>query len=393
MEYNSKAIEMHKHWKGKIEISTTIPIENEEDLALAYTPGVAGPCLMIRQNVDLSYTYTRRWNLVAVVTDGSAVLGLGDIGPEAAMPVMEGKCALFKKFGNVDAFPLCVNSKNIDEIVNTISLLTGGFGGINLEDISAPRCFEIEKKLKGKCDIPVFHDDQHGTAISVLAGIINALKVVNKDISQVSIVVSGAGAAGIATTKLLVDAGAKNIVLCDRDGAIYQGRSNLTFYKKEISNISNISNTEKKKGSLEEVMLGADIFIGLSAPNIVTEQMISSMASDAIVLAMANPVPEILPQHAKAGGAKVIGTGRSDFPNQINNVLAFPGIFRGALDCRARDINKPMKIAAARAIASMVKPDELCADYIVPFGWNKQVAQVVATAIIQAAKESGVSRK
>ena len=358
-------------------------------MSLAYTPGVAEPCLEIQKDINLSYTYTRRWNLVAVVTDGSAVLGLGDIGPEAAMPVMEGKCVLFKTFADVDAFPLCIKSKDVDEIVNTIRLLQGSFGGINIEDISAPRCFEIERKLKEQCEIPVFHDDQHGTAVVTLAALINALKIVKKDIKDISVVINGSGAAGIAVTKLLMSTGLKKVILCDRKGAIYKGRDNLNKEKEEIAAISNV---EMKKGILEEVIKGADVFIGVSAPGVLTKEMIKTMAKDPIIFAMANPVPEITPKEAKEAGAKVIGTGRSDFPNQINNVLAFPGIFRGALDVRASDINDQMKIAAAEAIASLVSDTELNENYIIPEPFNPKVSQKVAKEVAKAAIQSGVAR-
>ena len=355
---------------------------------MAYTPGVAEPCLEIQKDINLSYTYTRRWNLVAVVTDGSAVLGLGDIGPEAAMPVMEGKCVLFKTFADVDAFPLCIKSKDVDEIVNTIRLLQGSFGGINIEDISAPRCFEIERKLKEQCEIPVFHDDQHGTAVVTLAALINALKIVKKDIKDISVVINGSGAAGIAVAKLLMSTGLRKVILCDRKGAIYKGRDNLNKEKEEIAAISNV---EMKKGILEEVIKGADVFIGVSAPGVLTKEMIKTMAKDPIIFAMANPVPEITPK-AKEAGAKVIGTGRSDFPNQINNVLAFPGIFRGALDVRASDINDQMKIAAAEAIASLVSDTELNENYIIPEPFNPKVSQKVAKEVAKAAIQSGVAR-
>ena len=358
-------------------------------MSLAYTPGVAEPCLEIQKDINLSYTYTRRWNLVAVVTDGSAVLGLGDIGPEAAMPVMEGKCVLFKTFADVDAFPLCIKSKDVDEIVNTIRLLQGSFGGINIEDISAPRCFEIERKLKEQCEIPVFHDDQHGTAVVTLAALINALKIVKKDIKDISVVINGSGAAGIAVAKLLMSTGLRKVILCDRKGAIYKGRDNLNKEKEEIAAISNV---EMKKGILEEVIKGADVFIGVSAPGVLTKEMIKTMAKDPIIFAMANPVPEITPKEAKEAGAKVIGTGRSDFPNQINNVLAFPGIFRGALDVRASDINDQMKIAAAEAIASLVSDTELNENYIIPEPFNPKVSQKVAKEVAKAAIQSGVAR-
>jgi malate dehydrogenase (oxaloacetate-decarboxylating) len=389
MDIRQESLKLHGEWKGKIEVISTVPVENKRDLSLAYTPGVAEPCLAIAEDVNLSYEYTRRWNLVAVVTDGTAVLGLGDIGPEAGMPVMEGKCVLFKTFGGVDAFPLCIRSKSIDEIVNTVKLIAGSFGGINLEDISAPRCFEIERRLKEECDIPVFHDDQHGTAVVVLAAMINALKVVGKDINGISVVVNGSGAAGIAVTRLLMSMGLKKVILCDRKGAIYEGREDLNPEKREMAGISN---PEKKKGSLGEVLVGADVFIGLSAPGMVTKEMVKTMAKDPIIFAMANPVPEIMPDEAREAGARVIGTGRSDFANQINNVLAFPGIFRGALDVRARDINDEMKIAAAKAIASLVSDEELSEEYIMPAPFDPRVGSTVAKAVAEAARASGVAR-
>lgn len=389
MGIEEEALKSHKEWKGKIEVISKVATNSKKDLSLAYTPGVAAPCLEIQKDVDLSYTYTRRWNLVAVVTDGSAVLGLGDIGPEAAMPVMEGKCVLFKTFANVDAFPLCIKSKDVDEIVNTIKLLEGSFGGINIEDISAPRCFEIERKLKEQCDIPIFHDDQHGTAVVTLAAMINALKIVKKNINDISVVVNGSGAAGIAVTKLLMSMGLKKVILCDSRGAIYKGRDNLNKEKEEMATISNI---EMKKGTLEDVIKGADVFIGVSVPNILTKEMIKTMAKDPIIFAMANPVPEISPKDAKEAGAKVVGTGRSDFPNQINNVLAFPGIFRGALDVRASDINDQMKIAAAKAIASIVTDEELNENYVIPEPFNPKVGQEVAKEVAKAARKSGVAR-
>ena len=390
MDKKQFALDKHREWAGKIEVVTRAPITNREELAVAYTPGVAEPCLAISKDVDLSYVYTRRSNLVAVITDGTAVLGLGDIGPEAGMPVMEGKCALFKTFGDVDAFPLCARSKDVDEIVKTVSLLAGSFGGINLEDISAPRCFEIEKRLKEVCDIPVFHDDQHGTAVVTLAAMLNALKLTGKKIENISVVVNGSGAAGIAITKLLMSKGLKSVILCDRKGAIYEGRDGLNPIKEEMAKISNL---EKKAGSLADVVKGADVFIGVSAPGSLTQEMVRTMAKDPIIFAMANPVPEIMPDEAAAAGAKIIGTGRSDFPNQINNVLAFPGIFRGALDVRASDINDGMKIAAAEAIASVIPESELRPDYIIPDSFNPNVKDAVANAVKEAARRTGVARK
>ncbi len=389
MDKKQFALEKHKEWQGKIEVVTRAPITNREELAVAYTPGVAEPCLEISKNVDLSYVYTRRANLVAVVTDGTAVLGLGDIGPEAGMPVMEGKCALFKTFGDVDAFPLCVRSKSVDDIVNTVRLLAGSFGGINLEDISAPRCFEIEKRLKEVCDIPIFHDDQHGTAVVTLAAMINALKLVGKKMEDLSVVVNGSGAAGIAITKLLMSRGLKKVILCDRKGAIYEGREGLNDIKAEMAKISNL---EKKSGSLKDVIKGADVFIGVSAPGSLTAEMVKTMAPDPIIFAMANPVPEIMPDEAKKAGVRIMGTGRSDFPNQINNVLAFPGIFRGALDVRASDINDEMKIAAAEAIASVIPENELTPEYIIPDSFNPHVKDAVAEAVKAAARKTGVAR-
>lgn len=388
MDKKEYALKMHEEWNGKIEIGLRAELNNMDDLAVAYTPGVAEPCLKIKDDTELSYKYTRRGNLVAVVTDGTAVLGLGDIGPEAGMPVMEGKCALFKRFGNVDAFPLCIRSKDVDEIVNTVALLAGSFGGVNLEDIAAPRCFEIEKKLKERCDIPIFHDDQHGTAVVVLAGLINALKLVNKKIEDIDVVVNGSGAAGIAITKLLMKTGLKNVVLCDTKGAIYEGRDNLNPVKAEMAAVSN---RLMKKGSLSDVIKGADVFIGVSAPGVLTEDMVRTMAQDPIIFAMANPVPEILPADAIKAGAKVVGTGRSDYPNQINNVLAFPGIFRGALDVRASDINDEMKLAAAYAIASVAE-EKLSCEYIIPDSFNEKVTEAVAKAVADAAIKSGVAR-
>ena len=390
MNYAEESLKKHYEWGGKVEVICRAPLNTREDLSLAYTPGVAQPCLEIQKNVDLSYDLTRRSNLVAVVTDGTAVLGLGDIGPEAGMPVMEGKCALFKSFGDVDAIPLCVRSKEVDDIVNTVRLLAGSFGGVNLEDISAPRCFEIEKKLKECCDIPIFHDDQHGTAVVTLAALINALKVVGKKIEDIRVVTSGAGAAGIAIIKLLISMGLRDVVLCDRKGAIYKGREGLNPVKEEMAEITNL---QMRKGSLEDVIKGADVFIGVSSPGCVTPEMVKSMAPGAILFPMANPTPEIMPDLAKEAGAAVVGTGRSDFPNQINNVLAFPGIFRGALDVRASDINDAMKIAAAKAIAGFVTDDKLSADYIMPSPLDKTVAQAVAKAVAQAARDTGVARK
>ncbi len=389
MDIKQEAIQKHTEWKGKIEVITRAPVASKHDLSVAYTPGVAEPCLEISKDVDLSYKYTRRHNLVAVVTDGTAVLGLGDIGPEAGMPVMEGKCALFKAFGDVDAFPLCIRSKEVDDIVNTVALLAGSFGGVNLEDISAPRCFEIEKKLKERCDIPIFHDDQHGTAVITLAGLTNALKIVGKKIEEISVVVNGAGAAATAITKLLISRGLKDVVLCDRTGAIYQGREKLNSAKEEIAAITN---QKMKKGSLKDVIVGADVFIGVSAPGVLTAEMVATMAKDPIVFACANPVPEILPDEAKKAGVAVMATGRSDFPNQVNNVLAFPGIFRGALDVRASDINDEMKIAAANAIASVVSDDELNPEYILPDAFDPRVGKAVAAAVADAARKSGVAR-
>jgi malate dehydrogenase (oxaloacetate-decarboxylating) len=389
LDFKTEAVRLHKEWKGKIEVVSTVEVKSQEDLSVAYTPGVAEPCLEIQKNIDMSYELTRRWNLVAVVTDGTAVLGLGDIGPEAAMPVMEGKCVLFKTFGDVDAFPLCIRSKDVDEIVNTIRLIAGSFGGINIEDISAPRCFEIERKLKEVCDIPIFHDDQHGTAVVTVAGMLNALKVVKKNIEDVEVIVNGAGSAGIAVTKLLMSMGMKNVILCDRMGAIYKGQENLNDAKKEIAEVSNL---KQKKGSLEDVIAGADVFIGVSAPEVLTQDMVRSMAKDAVIFAMSNPIPEIMPHLAKEAGARVVGTGRSDFPNQINNVLAFPGIFRGALDVRASDINDAMKIAAAKALAELVLESELNEDYIIPLPFDPRVGKAVAEAVAKAAVESGVSR-
>jgi len=389
MDVKEKALLAHEQWKGKLDIRTKCAITNAEELSIAYTPGVAEPCLKIRDDVSLSYKYTGRGNLVAVVTDGTAVLGLGDIGPEAGMPVMEGKCALFKAFGGVDAIPLCIRSKSVEEIVNTVALLAGSFGGINLEDISAPRCFEIERQLKQRCDIPIFHDDQHGTAVITLAGLLNALKVVNKKIEDIRVVTSGAGAAGTAIIRLLISMGLQNVIMCDRKGAIYEGREGLTDEKADIARLTN---REKKQGSLAEVIVGADVFIGVSAPGALTKEMVQTMAKDAIIFACANPTPEIFPDEAKAGGAKVVATGRSDFPNQVNNVLAFPGIFRGALDVQASDINDQMKIAAAYALAELVSDEELCADYVLPAAFDPRVGPAVAKAVAEAARKTGVAR-
>lgn len=389
MDYAKESLRLHYEWKGKLEVTPRATVNNQEELSLAYTPGVAQPCLEIRDDINKSYELTRRWNTVAVVTDGTAVLGLGDIGPEAGMPVMEGKCVLFKAFGDVDAIPLCVRSKDVDEIVNTIALLAGSFGGVNLEDIAAPRCFEIERKLKERCDIPIFHDDQHGTAVIVSAALINALKLVNKKLEDCTVVFSGAGAAGVAIAKLLISQGLKKVLICDRKGIISADDPNLTPAKQEIAAFTN---AEHKQGTLADAMVGADIFIGVSAPGIVTQDMVRSMAKDPIVLPMANPVPEIMPDLAIEAGAKVVGTGRSDFANQINNVLAFPGIFRGALDVRASDINEEMKIAAAHALADLVSPEELCPEYIIPKAFDKRVGPAVAAAVAKAAKDSGVAR-
>lgn len=390
MDYAKESLRLHGEWKGKIEVVTRVPVENKDDLSLAYTPGVAQPCLEIQKDVDKSYDLTRRWNMCLVVTDGSAVLGLGNIGPEAGMPVMEGKCVLFKAFGDVDAFPLCIKSNDVDEIVNTIYLISGSFGGVNLEDISAPRCFEIEKKLKEKCDIPIFHDDQHGTAIITLAGLTNALKVVGKKKEDARIVMNGAGAAAISIARLLLTAGFKDITLCDRKGAIYEGRpEGMNPIKEEMAKVTNLA---KKSGSLAEMLVGADVFIGVSAPGAVTTEMVKTMNKDAVVFACANPTPEIFPDDAKAGGAKVVSTGRSDFPNQINNVLAFPGIFRGAFDVRAKEINDEMKLAASEALANLITDEELSPEYIIPKAFDKRVGPAVAKAVAEAAKRTGVAR-
>ena len=388
MDYAKESLRLHGEWKGKIEMVTRVPVKTKDDLSLAYTPGVAQPCLEIQKDPTKSYELTRRWNMAAVITDGSAVLGLGDIGPEAGMPVMEGKCVLFKAFGDVDAFPICVKTKDVDEFVETVYNISGSFGGINLEDIAAPRCFEIERKLKEKCDIPIFHDDQHGTAVITLAGLTNALKVVGKKKEDVRIVTSGAGAAAIAITKLLLSAGFKDITMCDRKGAIYKGREGLNWIKAEMAEVTNL---DHKAGSLADMLVGADVFIGVSAPNTVTTEMVKTMNKDAIIFACANPTPEIFPDAAKAGGAKVISTGRSDYPSQIDNVLAFPGIFRGAFDVRASDINEEMKVAAAEALAALVG-DQLSEDYIIPAAFDPRVGSAVAKAVAEAARKSGVAR-
>lgn len=385
-----QSLELHKQWKGKIEVASRVSVKTREDLSLAYTPGVAAPCLEIQKDISKSYEYTNRWNSCLVVTDGTAVLGLGDIGPEAGMPVMEGKCVLFKEFGDVDAFPLCIKSKEVDDIVNTIYLVSGSFGGVNLEDISAPRCFEIEKRLKEKCDIPIFHDDQHGTAVITLAGLTNALRLVGKNKEEIRLVINGAGAAAISITRLLLTAGIRNITLCDRIGAIYEGREEgMNPVKEEIARITN---PECLSGGLADVVKGADAFIGVSAPGILTTDMVKTMAKDAIIFACANPTPEIFPDDARAGGARVIATGRSDYPNQINNVLAFPGIFRGAFDVRARDINDAMKLAAAKALAGLISDEELSEDYIIPAAFDPRVGLTVAAAVADAARASGVAR-
>ena len=390
MDYAKESLRLHEEWKGKIEVVATVPVATKDDLSLAYTPGVAQPCLEIQKDVEKSYELTRRHNLCLVVTDGSAVLGLGDIGPEAGMPVMEGKCVLFKAFGDVDAFPLCIKSHDVDEIVNTIYLISGSFAGVNLEDISAPRCFEIERKLKEKCDIPIFHDDQHGTAIITLAGLTNALRLVGKKKEEVKVVVNGAGAAAISITRLLLTAGVKHITLCDRKGAIYEGRTEgMNPIKEEMAKMTNL---EKRSGSLADMLVGADVFIGVSAPGVVTTEMVKTMNQDAILFACANPTPEIFPDDAKAGGARVVATGRSDFPNQINNVLAFPGIFRGAFDVRAKDINDEMKLAASHALAELITEEELNEDYIIPKAFDPRVGKAVAAAVADAARKTGVAR-
>ena len=388
MDYAKESLRLHGEWKGKIEMVTRVPVKTKDDLSLAYTPGIAQPCLEIQKDINKSYELTRRWNMAAVITDGSAVLGLGDIGPEAGMPVMEGKCVLFKAFGDVDAFPICVKTKDVDEFVETVYNISGSFGGINLEDIAAPRCFEIERKLKEKCDIPIFHDDQHGTAVITLAGLTNALKVVGKKKEDVKVVTSGAGAAAIAITKLLLSAGFRDITMCDRKGAIYKGREGLNWIKTEMAEVTNLS---RKAGTLADMLVGADVFIGVSAPNTVTTEMVKTMNKDAIIFACANPTPEIFPDAAKAGGARVISTGRSDYPNQINNVLAFPGIFRGVFDVRASDINEEMKVAAAEALAGLVG-DDLSEDYIIPAAFDPRVGPAVAKAVAEAARRSGVAR-
>ena len=389
MDYAKESLRLHEEWQGKIEVISRVPVADETDLSLAYTPGVAQPCLEIQKDIAKSYELTRRSNLCAVITDGSAVLGLGDIGPEAGMPVMEGKCVLFKSFGDVDAVPLCVKSKDVDEFVNAVYLMSGSFGGINLEDISAPRCFEIERKLKEKCDIPIFHDDQHGTAVITLAGLTNALKIVGKKIDEIKVVTSGAGAAAIAIVKLLLSAGVKNVIMCDRKGAIYKGREGLNWIKEEMAEATNL---DKVEGTLADAIKGADVFIGVSAPGTVTKEMVASMNEDAIIFACANPTPEIVPEDSKAAGARVVATGRSDFPNQINNVLAFPGIFRGTFDVRATDINEEMKVAAAHALAQLIYDDELSEDYIIPKAFDKRVGPAVAEAVAEAARRSGVAQ-
>nr|WP_325184807.1 malic enzyme-like NAD(P)-binding protein [uncultured Oscillibacter sp.] len=389
MDYAKESLRLHGEWRGKIEVAATVPVETRDDLSLAYTPGVASPCLEIQKDVSKSYELTRRHNLCAVITDGSAVLGLGDIGPEAGMPVMEGKCVLFKAFGGVDAFPLCVKTQDVDEFVRTVYNISGSFGGINLEDIAAPRCFEIERKLKELCDIPIFHDDQHGTAIITLAGLTNALKVVGKRKEDVRIVTSGAGAAAVSIVKLLLSAGFRHVTMCDRKGAVYQGREGLNWIKEEMARVTNL---EKRAGSLAEMLAGADVFIGVSAPGTVTAEMVGTMAKDPVIFACANPTPEIFPDEARAGGAAVIATGRSDYPNQINNVLAFPGVFRGTFDVRARDINEEMKMAAAHALAELISDEELSAGYIIPKAFDRRVGPAVAKAVAEAARASGAAR-
>ena len=389
MDYAKESLRLHEQWGGKIEVVATVPVSTKDDLSLAYTPGVAQPCLEIQKDPAKSYTLTRRHNLCAVITDGSAVLGLGDIGPEAGMPVMEGKCVLFKAFGGVDAFPLWIKTQDVDEFVRTVYLLSGSFGGVNLEDIAAPRCFEIERKLKELCDIPIFHDDQHGTAVITLAGLTNALKVVGKRKEDVKVVISGAGAAAISICKLLLSAGVRDVTLCDRQGAIYAGRGGLNWIKEEMAAVTNL---RRQSGSLADVLVGADVFIGVSRPGMLTREMVQTMNRDAIIFACANPTPEIFPDEAKAGGAAVVSTGRSDYPNQINNVLAFPGIFRGAFDVRASDINEEMKMAAAQALAGLISEEELCADYIIPKAFDPRVGPAVAAAVAQAARDSGVAR-
>ncbi|MBQ4501326.1 MAG: NAD-dependent malic enzyme [Spirochaetales bacterium] len=389
MDYAKESVKKHAEWRGKIEVIAKVPVNNSVDLSLAYTPGVAQPCLEIQKDINKSYELTRRWNLCAVISDGSAVLGLGDIGPEAGMPVMEGKSVLFKAFGDVDGFPLCVKTQDVDEFVNTVYNISGSFGGINLEDISAPRCFEIERKLKEKCDIPIFHDDQHGTAVITLAGLTNALKVVGKKKEDVKVVTNGAGAAAVAIVKLLLSAGFKNITMCDRKGAIYKGRDGLNWIKEEMAEVTNL---ERKSGKLADMLVGADVFIGVSAPGQVTKEMVKTMNKDAIIFACANPTPEIFPEEAKEGGARIVSTGRSDYPNQINNVLAFPGIFRGTFDVRASEINEEMKMAAAKALAELVPEDELSADYIIPKAFDPRVCPAVSKAVADAARRTGVAR-
>ncbi|MBQ7282266.1 MAG: NAD-dependent malic enzyme [Spirochaetales bacterium] len=389
MDYAKESVKKHAEWRGKIEVIAKVPVNNSVDLSLAYTPGVAQPCLEIQKDINKSYELTRRWNICAVISDGSAVLGLGDIGPEAGMPVMEGKSVLFKAFGDVDGFPLCVKTQDVDEFVNTVYNISGSFGGINLEDISAPRCFEIERKLKEKCDIPIFHDDQHGTAVITLAGLTNALKVVGKKKEDIKVVTNGAGAAAVAIVKLLLSAGYKNITMCDRKGAIYKGRDGLNWIKEEMAEVTNL---ERKSGKLADMLVGADVFIGVSAPGQVTKEMVKTMNKDAIIFACANPTPEIFPEEAKEGGARIVSTGRSDYPNQINNVLAFPGIFRGTFDVRASEINEEMKMAAAKALAELVPEDELSADYIIPKAFDPRVCPAVSKAVADAARRTGVAR-